>query len=391
MKYIYSILASAVLLTACGEEKKQSIQNVIETGDIKEIRAKKKEIEANQKAIQIQLDSLSTAIARLDTSKKLPLVTTLLVQPTTFNHYVEVQGNVSTKKNILIYPEMPGILKKVYVTEGQYVQKGAVLALLSDNGISDQIAQLETQSKLAKTVFERQARLWQQQIGSEIEYLQAETNYQATLNGLAQAKEQLEKSKIRAPFSGTIDEIFKEEGTVVAPGMGAEIFRVINLSKMYVDADIPESHIKNIQKGKKVKVHLPVLGKVVDATVQQVGNFINPNNRTFNVEIGIENPSKTIKPNMTAKLQINDYSNETAILIPQSIISENAAGEQYIYTIGAKNKIGEATAKRTIIRTGKTQGDVIEILNDFSKGIEIIDEGARSVTNGQTVKVLKSL
>ncbi|MGB2128473.1 MAG: efflux RND transporter periplasmic adaptor subunit [Flavicella sp.] len=389
MKYIYSILASVVVLTACGEDKKQSIQSVIDTGNITEIRAKKKEIEANQKTIQIQLDSLSNAIARLDTSKKLPLVTTLLVQPTVFNHYIEVQGNVSTKKNVLVYPEMPGILKNVYVKEGQYVRKGAVLAELSDSGISEQIAQLETQSKLAKTTFERQERLWEQQIGSEIEYLKAETNYQATLNGLAQAKEQLEKSKIRAPFNGTIDEIFKEQGTVVAPGMGAEIFRVINLSKMYVDADIPESHVKNIQIGKKVAVDIPVLGKTVNAIVQQVGSFINPNNRTFNIEIGIQNPTKEIKPNMTAKLQINDYTNETAILIPQSIISENAKGEQYIYTVGAKNKNGEAVAKRTIIRTGKTQGDVIEIFNEFGTGVEIIDEGARSVTNGQTVKVLQ--
>jgi membrane fusion protein, multidrug efflux system len=391
MKYIYNILASAVLLTACGEDKTPSIQNVIETGDIKEIRAKKKEIEANQKEIQIQLDSLSSAIAKLDSSKRLPLVTTLIVQPDVFEHYVEVQGNVNTKKNILVYPEMPGILKNVYVKEGQYVQKGAVLARLSDSGISDQIAQLETQSKLAKTVFERQERLWKQQIGSEIEYLQAETNYQATLNGLAQAKEQLEKSKIRAPFSGTIDEIFKEEGMVVAPGMGAEIFRIINLQKMYVDADIPESHIKNIQKGKKVKVHLPVLGKVVEATVQQVGNFINANNRTFSVEIGLENPNNEIKPNMTAKLQINDYTNETAILIPQSIISENAAGDQYVYTVSGKNKTGEATAQRTFITTGKTQGDIIEVTTAFETGIEIIKEGARSVTDGQTVKIIKNL
>jgi RND family efflux transporter MFP subunit len=302
-----------------------------------------------------------------------------------------VQGSVNTKKNILVYPEMPGILKNVYVKEGQYVQKGAVLARLSDSGISDQIAQFETQSKLAKTVFERQERLWQQQIGSEIEYLQAETNYQATLNGLAQAKEQLEKSKIRAPFSGTIDEIFKEEEMVVAPGMGAEIFRIINLQKMYVDADIPESHIKNIQKGKKVKVHLPVLGKVVEATVQQVGNFINANNRTFSVEIGLENPNNEIKPNMTAKLQINDYTNETAILIPQSIISENAAGDQYVYTVNGKNKTGEATAQRTFITTGKTQGDIIEVTTAFETGIEIIKEGARSVTDGQTVKIIKNL
>ena len=135
MKYIYSILASVVLLSACGEDKTPSIQNVIDTGNIKEIRAKKKEIEANQKEIQIQLDSLSSAIARLDTSKRLPLVTTLLVQPAVFEHYVEVQGNVNTKKNILVYPEMPGILKKIYVKEGQYVQKGAVLARLSDSGI----------------------------------------------------------------------------------------------------------------------------------------------------------------------------------------------------------------------------------------------------------------
>ena len=157
---------------------------------------------------------------------------------------------------------------------------------------------------------------------------------------------------------------------------------------MYIETDVPERYITNVTKNKKVEVEFPILGKTMNAKVRQAGDFINPANRTFKVEIAVPNKDKSIKPNLTAKLKINDYTNEKALLIPQSVISENADGEQYIYVIKDKNNSNEGVAERVIIKTGKTQGDVIEVLKGIDNGTEIIQEGARSVKNGQTVKVL---
>ncbi len=173
----------------------------------------------------------------------------------------------------------------------------------------------------------------------------------------------------------------------MAPGQ-SQILRIVNLSEMYIETDVPESYISNITKNKNVLVEFPVLGKTINAKVRQAGNYINPANRSFKVEVAVPNKDRSIKPNLTAKLKINDYTNEEALLIPQSIISENAEGQQYIYTVIDKNGNNEATAKRVIIETGKTQGDVIEVLNGIENGAEIILEGARSVKDGQPVKVL---
>ena len=158
---------------------------------------------------------------------------------------------------------------------------------------------------------------------------------------------------------------------------------------MYIETEVPERYIKDVTKGKHVKVDFPVLSKTVETKVRQASNYINPSNRTFKVEVGIPNNDKTIKPNLTAKLEINDYTNEKAILIPQSVISENAEGQQYIYLVKNKNAKNEGVAEKTIITTGKTQGDVIEVLSGIEHGAEIIKEGARSVKNDQPVKIIK--
>lgn len=389
MRKLYILFAFTLVLTSCGnKENNASTSTIISNGNIEDIRAKKKEIELELKAVTDQLDSINVALAKLDTIKKLPLVTTFVLHAELFNHYLEIQGNVQTKQNVLVYPEMPGILEKVYVKEGQRVQKGDLLATINDGGLSQQLAQLETQEALAKTTYERQQRLWDQKIGSEMQYLQSKTSYLSQKNMVAQLKSQIEKTQITAPFNGIIDNVFKEQGTVVGPGAGSEVFRIINLSDMYIEADVPESYIGAITQGKKVEVFFPILGKTIEATVRQASNFINPNNRSFRVEIAVPNPTGEIKPNLTAKLKINDYKNEKAYLIPQSIISENADGHQYIYVATDKNTSNEAVVKRMIITTGRTQGDVIEVLNTFEKGVEIIEEGARTVNDGQTVKII---
>ena len=386
MKKIYLALLTTLILASCGEKKEQSLDDVIATKNLKEIRNKKSELDKQVADISEKIKTLNKEIEKLDTIKKAPLVTAFSIKNEVFTHFLELQGNVKTKQNVLIYPEMPGNLEKVLVKEGQKVAKGQILAKIDDGGMAQQVAQLEATTALAKTTYERQKRLWGQKIGSEIQFLQTKTNYEAQKNMLAQLKKQLDKSTIRAPFSGIIDEVIKNQGNVVSPGPGSAIFRIVNLSNMYIEADVPETYITNITKGKDVEIQFPVLSKTIETKVRQTGNFINPSNRTFKVEIGVPNQDRSIKPNLTVKLKINDYTSPKAILIPQSIISENAEGKQYVYVVkNIKNNIG--TAMQTVVKTGKTQGDIIEILEGISVGDQLIEAGARTVKDGQEVKI----
>jgi len=388
MKKIYSLFLITLAFNSCGEKKSASIEELVSNGNLKELIAKKKEISANIEAKSIDLKKIDNAIAKKDTLQKLPLITTIITKEEVFKHYLEIQGSVKTKQNILIYPEIPGILKTVFVKKGQRVSKGELLATIDDGGLSNQLAQLEVTTQLNKTTYERQKRLWKQKIGSEIQYLQTKANYEFQKNALEQLKSQLSKASIRAPFSGVIDDVMKEAGTVIAPGQGSEVFRIINLNKMYIEAEVPERYLTTITKGKEVTIEFPVLGKKIKSTVRQVGNFIKLNNRSFKIEVPVANKSGNIKPNLTAKLQINDYTDTRAILIPQSIISENSKGEEFIYIITNKNSNKEAIAQKLIIKTGKTQGDLIEVVENLPVDSEIIKEGARTVNNGQKVKVI---
>ena len=381
------IITTTILLISCGGKKEQSVETVLATGNLETIRAKKATLDTKQQTLATQIKKLNDKISELDTNKKVPLITTFTAKKEEFAHFLELQGNVQTKQNVLIYPEMAGQLRSVFVKEGQKVTKGQVLGRIDDGGMANQLAQVVSAEAFAKTTFDRQKRLWDQKIGSEIQYLQAKTNYESQKNAVENLKRTLGKYSIRAPFSGVIDDVMKEQGTVVAPGPGSEIFRIVNLSKMYIETAVPESYITSIKKGKKVSVEFPVLGTTINSTVRQAGNFINPSNRTFKVEVAVDNKDRSIKPNLTAKLKINDYTNKEALLIPQSIISENANGEQYVYVVtDLKDKIGKA--KQVIIVTGKTQGDVVEVLKGIQKGDQIVMEGARSVQNGQQVQVL---
>jgi membrane fusion protein, multidrug efflux system len=387
MKNIFAILITTLVLSSCGDTKNQSVEDILASNNLEQIRKKKSELDTEKQKLSSDIKHLEAKIKELDPQEKIPLVTTFAINEDVFNHYIELQGNVSTKQNLVISPEFSGFLSQVYVKEGQRVSKGQVLAKIDDGGLSQQVAQLQIQVDLAKTTFERQERLWNQKIGSEIQYLQAKSSYQSQQKAVNQLQKQVDKTIVRAPFSGTIDDVITEQGSVVAPGQ-SQLFRIVNLKNMYIEVDVPERYISNVVSGKDVQVNFPILGKTMDAKIRQAGNFINPANRTFKIEVPVPNKDKSIKPNLTAKLKINDYTNPKAVLIPQNIISENAQGQQYVYTI-INNDNNKAKAQRVIIKTGKTQGDYIEVLSGLLHGNEIIDEGARSVKDGQEVKILK--
>lgn len=386
MKKIITVCL-VLILSSCGSGDQSNIETVLASKDLKKIREKRLSLENEYNALSDQIKQLDQAIHELDTTVNIPLVTTLTAKTEVFNHFVEFQGSVKTKENIIIYPEMPGILIDIYVKKGQKVNKGQLLASIDDGGLEQQVSQLEIQANLAQTTFERQKRLWDQKIGSEMAYLQAKSNYEAQNKAVKQLKIQLDKTRIKAPFSGVIDDIMTDEGSVVSPGQ-SPIIRIVNLNNMYIEADVPETYVKDITKNKTVEVEFPVLNKTMDATISQAGNFINPANRTFKVEVSVPNKDENIKPNMTAKIRINDYKNNTAILIPQGIISENASGQQYVFIVTNKTENNEVQTEKAIITTGKMQGDLIEVLSGIEDGAEIIEEGARSIREGQIVKII---
>ncbi|OIQ23254.1 efflux RND transporter periplasmic adaptor subunit [Lacinutrix sp. MedPE-SW] len=387
MKHILTLSFLAILLASCGGDKKNTVEKVIESNNLEKIRAKRAELVAEQDIVQSKIKQLDVKIKKLDTTQNIPLITTFKAKEEIFNHVLELQGNVTTKKLLTITPEFSGILTNVYVKEGQRVNKGQVLAKIDDGGLSQQLAQLKIQSALAKTTFDRQKRLWDQKIGSEIQFLQAKSAYESQQEAINQLQQQINKTTVRAPFSGTIDDVITEKGSVVAAGQ-SPLMQIVNLSDMYIETDVPESYLPFVTKGKDVTVEFPVLNKTINTKIRQAGDVINAANRTFKVEIGVPNKDKSIKPNLTARLKINDYTNEKAILIPQSIISENAEGEQYVYVVKNKKENDQGTVNKVIIKTGKTQGDVIEVLENIESGAELIKEGARSVKEGQTVKVI---
>ncbi|KJS03992.1 MAG: RND transporter [Flavobacteriales bacterium BRH_c54] len=386
MKKILIIISVAATLISCGGKEK-TVDEIVAGNNLEEINAKKNELTAKQNAILDEIEKLDIAIANLDSSLSIPVITTIEAKATSFKHYVQIQGNVQTKENIVIYPEYAGVLTKVLVKEGQFVNKGEMLAKIDDGGLNQQLSQMETQLALAKTTFERQERLWKDKIGSEIQFLQAKTNYEAQQKAVNQMKEQLAKTTITAPFSGVIDDVMSEQGQVVSPGMN-QLFRIINLKDMFIEAEIPENYITNIRTGSQVNVYFPVLNDTVTSTIRQVSNYINPNNRTFKIEIAITNENKMIKPNMTALLSINNYVNDSALVLPQSIISENAEGEKYVYAV-KKGKKNRNYAEKRVIKIGKTQNGVAEITEGIANGDIIIEEGARIVKEDDQVLIKK--
>ncbi|MDO5607089.1 MAG: efflux RND transporter periplasmic adaptor subunit [Capnocytophaga sp.] len=385
MKFIkLNIIALSLIITACGGDV-ASTERIISGGDPAAIQQQKELLQSQIKQLETEIGSLDDALAKLGGSrqKNVMLVTALQVKDTLFKHFLELQGTVKTEQNITLDAEYSGMLERVYAKKGQNVQRGQLLASIQDGGMRQQLAQLKTQAELAKTTFERQARLWENKIGSEIQYLQAKSSYESQQSAVAQMQQQLDKTNVYAPFSGTIDDIITDQGTIVAPG--TPIIRLVNLSEMYLEAEVPEMYTPGVKKGTEAKVLLSVLGKEIDAKISQVSNFINPANRSFRVEVQLPNKNGDIKPNMTARLQVNDYTNEKAILVPVSVISENAEGEQYLFIAVPTGTDKEYKAEQRVIKSGKSQNGMAEILSGLNPGETIINEGARNVQDGQLV------
>jgi RND family efflux transporter MFP subunit len=374
MKKILIISTLSVLIFSCGKkEETATIDNLIASKNATALQAKKA-------LIQADLAKIDEALATLDVKKEEALVSVLAIKDTVFSHYLEIQGSVNTKENILVQPEFQGTLVSLNVKAGQRVSKGQVLGKIDDAGLSQQVASLENQYALTKTTFERQKNLWSQKIGSEMQYLQAQTQMISAQRGVAQIKAQLEKTILKAPFSGTIDEVFVEKGQVVAPSQQG-LMRIVNLSNMYVSTSVPETYIGKLKVGAEVDVFLTSLGKTYKGKVRQIGNFVNPNNRSFGIEVSVPNPENLLRPNQVANLKIKDYFSKNAIVVPTSVIQEDGEKNNFVYTaINVSGKTG--TAKKVIVKLGQSSNNVTEILSGLSAEAIIVSEGANAISDG---------
>ena len=369
MKKIVLTLAALVVLS-CGQK---STDDLIKEKNKTELNKRKSELQA-------ELSKIETALAGEKAPETSSLVSLLTLKDTVFNHYLEIQGSVETKENILIQPEFSGTLVAFNVKAGQRVAKGQVLGKIDDAGMGQQLASIENQYALAKTTYERQKNLWDKKIGSEIQFLQAQTQMISAQKAVAQMRAQVAKTVIRAPFSGTIDEIFVERGQVVAPNPQG-LMRIVNLANMYVQTTVPETYIGKLKPGTLVDVYLTSLGKTYKGKVRQVGSFINPNNRSFGIEVSLPNPDNLLRPNQVAKLKIIDYTVTNAIVVPTNVVQEDAAHNKFVY-VATQVKDKKAVAKKVLVKVGKSSDNVTEIVSGLAANDVIITEGANSIADG---------
>jgi len=386
MNKIYTLLL-IIIISGCNSSRNASIESLIESGDLEELKKRKKEYVDAMNTMKVELNEINDGISLLDENERLTLVSKYEIQQTIFNTYIEAQANLKTRKNILILPEFQGTLEKVFVSEGQKVKKGQLLAEINDSGLNEQYEQMVIQAEFAKENFERTQRLWDNNIGSEMQYLKSKTDYEASKKMVDQMKDRLSKTKIYAPFDGEIDEIISNVGSNLIPGV-SQILRLVNLDIIYAESFVSEKYISFIGEGTEAIVQIPLLNMDYRSSVNQTGNFINPSNRTFRIEVPVENFDNRIKQNLDAKIKINIYKKDDAIVIPLRIVREDALGKNFVYVMSEDNKEGVYLTSKQFITLGNKSEDKVEVTEGLALGEIVVLEGAYSVEDSQRVKLI---
>lgn len=368
-----TLLAISIVFIACEPktdiDKKQA-----------EYEEAKKELAA-QKAKVHELKLELEAAGIIHQNNNLSLVTTFELKPTVFEHTIDIRGTVKARGNITITPETPARVTKVLVKEGEKVKMGQTLVIQDAEVIRNTIAELKTSLDLAKTIYNRQKKLWDKNIGTEVQYLEAKNKKESLERKLATTKSQLAKTVIQAPFSGVIDRVDVRVGQNIQPGQ--PILRLVSLSDMYIKATVSEAYVGKFEPNQEVAVYFPSTGIKLDAKISAIGQVIEPKNRTYELEILIPSDSK-IKPNMVAVLSVSDYVNNEALVVPTNIIFTDKKGA-YVYQL--KKAEGKEVAIRADVTLGITSGTETEILAGLTAGDIIIDKGIYDISNGSQVKI----
>lgn len=378
MKNTLLFLLAAALIVACGSP---------DTSDLGKKRQELDSLKAAYKALSEKIKEADLWIADHDTTvkKNLPAVTTLALAPSRFEHFVQAHGRVKADKSADLY-SMGGRVRSILVKEGDRVRKGQLLVDLDNDAIEKQVAQARSGYELAKEVFEKQERLWKQQIGSEIQYLQAKSNKEQAEAGVAALNEQYRMSRITAPFDGTMDDIMVSVGEMTAPQF--PVARVVDLTGASLEADVPESYLQRVKVGDPVSVEFPSLNDTITATLANVSRYIDPANRTFKVTLRVPNGETYVRPNMLSVLHIRDVVQDSAIVVPSRCIQEDVSGKSYVFVLD-KDKDGRAITRKVVVtRVMDSKDRTLLAPNAGLVGNEtILDEGAKSVGDKQRVKV----
>ena len=381
------ITLSLIFLFGCNSSRNSSINDLINKGDLETLKKKKKEYVDLLNDLRLDINEINNGITLLDENEQIQVISKFNVIEKEFTTYVELQANLKSRKNVVILSEFQGALKNLFVREGQLVKKGELLAEINDSGLKEQLDQMLIQANYTKDNFDRVKRLWEKNIGSEMQFLKAKSDFETNNKMVEQIRDQLSKTKIYAPFDGEIDEIISNLGSNLVPG--SSILRVVNLDIIYAEAQVPEKYVSSIELGTEALVSIPLLNKEVTSKIVQSGNFINPNNRTFRVEAPVENKDKRIKQNLNARIKIKNYSNIKALVVPLRVIREDASGRPFIYKLVETDKKDILLTVKIFVETGANNDEEIEITKGLSIGDIIVLEGANNVEDNQRVRVIE--
>jgi RND family efflux transporter MFP subunit len=366
-----SYIALALFVASCGASTDKR-------GELSTLKKQRDEISKQITRLQAEIKNEGGVAEEHSTSVKVKQYNGV-----EFKHFIEVQGLVESDNNILIPVQAPGLVRGIFVKEGDKVVEGQVLAQIDSDLITRGICELKIGLDLATTVYERQSRLWKQKIGSEIQYLQAKSQKESLTMKLQSLNKQLEMTKVIAPISGTIDKVFLKEGEMAGAGKGA--VRIVNVSDLKITASLSEAYVNDINRGADVIVTIPSLNIVRTVKIISVAKVIDPKNRTFGIEIKAP-VVKDIKPNMLTVLKVNDYTKADAILVPMNIM-QNTGKDYFVFKAIEKN--GKWYAKKTFVKPGKYYHNQIELLEGVSKGDLLITFGFQQISDGSLLTISK--
>jgi len=378
LKTLILIVPFFILVSCGGNEEK----------DASTLKKELEELEKQKSELEKQIADITDQIKALDSSvlnnEKVSVVKAAPVEVGSFKNLINVTGSASSNKNVTLSSETQGIILKVYKNEGDNVKKGDLLVKVDDDILRNQIAEVQTRLDLAKKLYERQENLWNQNIGSEVQYLQAKNNYESSKKSLGALQAQLDKTSIKAPFSGQLDEVFINEGETVAPGM--PIARVVNLNDIQVESSISETYLGQLNKGQNVIVEFKSINFRDTLEVGFVSNFVNPDNRTFKVEIPLDNKDGRIKPNLLANIYFNNYETDSAVLVPTKLVQESGKGD-FIYIVG-ENEEGKSIALKKYIEIGYSYKGKTEVKSGIKADDVLIVQGFRDLDDRERISIL---
>lgn len=354
--------------------------------ELEQKKAKLKKYKSQALKINGQIAQLEQEIANLDpdfarSNREATLVTTMPVEKRKFEHFVEVNGSVESRRNVTLSPETGGLIERAFVKEGDRVEKGSLLMRLDDEVLQNTIKELETQLELARTVFEKRSNLWKQNIGSEIQYLEAKNSVESLESRLATAKSQLAMAYLTAPFTGTVDELFVREGEMAQPG--APAIRLVSLEDMYVEAELSEAYIGRFHKGDRAHVEFPTYDTSFVSTVSAVSNVINRDNRTFTIELRAPKVDFLVKPNQIVVVKVKDFEMENAVVVPTNLIQMDSRGD-YVYVVESTDSL--QVARKAPVKRGVTYNEMTLITSGLDGTEELIKDGFRDVADGRVIR-----